>query len=225
MELDELKSVWRETERRLAALEPALRLNQRLATAGTLERTRSKLRFARFVLGYEIVGAVVVVLLVGSYLFDHLGELRFALPAVALHLAAIATLRLAVRQLVLLGQIDFAGPIVQIQRRLAELRVVRARSNRWLLLSAPLLWAFLVVVVPHGLIGMDVYDAFGIGWVLANLAFGVALLGAAIWVAGRFPLASRGSRFLRWLGEDLTGRSIAKASGALNDIAAFEAEG
>jgi hypothetical protein len=36
---------------------------------------------------------------------------------------------------------------------------------------------------------------------------------------------SRASAFLRWLGEDLTGQKVAIASGFLDDVAAFEAEG
>ena len=225
MELDELKTLWRETHRRLEAMEPALRLNQRLAKAGTLDRMRSKLRFVRLVLWYEVAFGAVAALLAGSYLFNYLGTLRFALPAAALHLGALLNLGFAVRQLVALGQVDYAGPVVGIQRRLAELGLVRARSNRWLLLSAPLLWALLVVVVPHGLVGLDVYRGFGLPWVLGNLGFGVAFLGGAAWVSRRFPAASRSSAFLRWLGEDLTGRRVAAASGSLDDIVAFEAEG
>jgi len=139
-------------------------------------------------------------------------------------LKQILTLGFAVRQLVALGQIDYSGPVVAIQRRLAELRVLRARSNRWLLLSAPLLWALLIVVVPHGLVGLDVYRAFGLPWVVGNLVFGLAILGAAGWVSRRFPVASRSSAFLHWLGDDLTGRRVAVASGFLDDISAFEAE-
>ncbi len=225
MEFDELKTLWKETDRRLSALEPALRLNLRLARAGTLDQTRSKLRFVRLVLWYEVGFGVLAVLLVGSYLFDHLGTVRFALPAAALHLGAILTLGFAARQLVALGQIDYAGPVVAIQRRLAELRVVRARSNRWLLLSAPLLWALLIVVVPHGLVGLDVYRSFGLPWVAGNFVFGLAILGAAAWVTRRFPASSRSSAFLRWLGDDLTGRKVAVASGFLDDVVAFEAEG
>ena len=67
------------------------------------------------------------------------------------------------------------------------LGVVRARTNRWLLLSTPLLWAVLVVVVPHGLVGLDVYRAFGLPWVLGNFGFGVAVLALAAWASRRFP--------------------------------------
>jgi hypothetical protein len=221
MEFDELKTLWQRTDRRLEAMEPALQLGQRLARAGALDRLRRKSRFTYLVLGYEVAFGLAVALLAGSYLGDHFREIRFAAPAALLHLGAILTLGVAVWQLVALRQIDYGGPVLEIQRRLAELRAVRARANRWLLLSCPLLWALLVVVVPHGLLGLDVYRAFGVAWVGANLLFGLAVLAAVAWASRRFPA----SRLLRGLGDDLTGRRLATVSGFLDDIAAFEREG
>jgi hypothetical protein len=225
MDLDELKSLWQQTERRLEAMEPALRLQQRLARAGALDRVRSKIRFAHLVLWYEVACGGVAALFTGSYLADHLGEIRFAAPAALLHLGAILIIGFAAWQLAALGKIDYGGPVLDIQRKLAELRVVRARGNRWLLLSAPLLWALLIVVVPHGLIGLDVYRAFGIAWVGGNLIFGLAVLAAAAWASRRFATWFGSSRLLRGLGDDLTGRRLAAVSGFLTDIAAFEMEG
>ncbi len=222
MELDELQSLWQQTDRRLAAMAPTLRLQERLARAGALDRARSKNRFTHVVLWYEVVFGAVAALLAGSYLAGHFDEPRFAAPAALLHLGAILTLGLAVWQLVELGQIDYGGPVLEIQRKLAKLQVARARGNRWLLFSAPLLWALLVVVVPHGLAGLDVYRSFGIGWVGGNLLVGLAVLAGGLWASrsARF----RGSRLLRGLGDDLTGRRLAAASGVLDDLAEFERE-
>jgi hypothetical protein len=225
MDLDDLKNLWQQTDRRLEAMEPALRLHQRLARAGALDRVRSKIRFTHLVLWYEAAFGGIVALLTGSYLVDHLAVIRFAAPAAVLHLGAILTIGVAAWQLVSLGQIDYGGPVLDIQRRLAELRVVRARANRWLLLSSPLLWALLIVVVPHGLIGLDVYRAFGVAWVGGNLLFGLAVLAAAAWASRRFPTWFATSRLLRGLGDDLTGRRLASLSGFLTDIEAFEMEG
>jgi hypothetical protein len=136
----------------------------------------------------------------------------------------ILTIGFAAWQLVALGQIDYGGSVLEIQKRLAELAVARARANRWLLLSAPLLWAVLIVVVPHGLIALDVYRAFGWPWVAGNLAFGIAVLATATWASRQYPAWLRSSRLWRGLGDDLTSRRLAAASGFLDDIAAFEAE-
>jgi len=117
-----------------------------------------------FVLWYEVGFAALAVVIIGAYMADNFAALRFAIPAAALQAAAVLNLSLAARQLVGLHAIDFAGPVLSIQRALADVHIVRARSNRWLLLSAPLLWALLVIVVPHGLAGFDVYRAFGFAW-------------------------------------------------------------
>ena len=224
MELDDLKTAWNEIGQRLEGMDGALRLSLRAVRSGALERTRSKLRFVRLVLWYELAAGVVAALLIGSYLADHIGTMKFAVPAAVLHLGAILTIAAAARQLVGLASVDFAGPVVAIQRRLGELRLLRARANRWLLISSPLLWALLVIVVPHGLFGLDVYSAFGLPWVACNLALGVAVVAAAVLLARRSPAWLRDSAFLRWLGDDLSGRRLATASGVLDEIAGFEAE-
>ena len=108
-----------------------------------------------------------------------------------------------------------------IQHDLANLQVVRARSNRWLLLSSPLIWSILVIVVPHGLLGVDVYRLFGMAWVFANLAFGVAMLGAAAVVGRRLQGRTGVGELLGRLGDDLTGRRMAEAASRLDEIAAF----
>jgi hypothetical protein len=224
MELDELKTLWQQTDRRLETMAPALRLQERLARAGALDRAQSKNRFTHVVLWYEVAFGAAAALLAGSYLTAHFDdELRFAIPAVLLHLGAILTLGLAVWQLVELSRIDYGGPVVGIQRRLAKLSVVRARGNRWLLLASPSLWAALVVVVPHGLVGLDVYSAFGIAWVGGNFLVGLAVLAAGLWASRSTWF--RASRMWRGLGDDLTGRRLAAASGALDDLAEFEREG
>jgi hypothetical protein len=174
------------------------------------------------VLWYEVACSALVLLLVGSYLGNNIGIMQFAIPAAFLHLVAIATLGSAAYQLVRLRQADYTEPVLAIQRTLARLRVLRARSNRWLLLSAPLLWGLLIVVVPHGLFAVNVYEMFGVRWVLANIAFGVVMLGAAALVSRRVRHTSAGAALLRWIGDDVTGRRLAEASAALDEIAEFD---
>jgi len=221
MPVDEMQSLWQQMDRRIEAMAPSLRLTERLARTSALDRVRAKLRFAHGVAGYELACGVLVALLAGSYLGDQIGTLRFALPAVGLLTAGILSIAFPAWQLAALARLDVAGPVLETQRRLAELRLVRARGNRWLLLAAPLLWALLAVVVPHALVGLDVYRAFGIAWVGGNFAFGIAVLAAAAWASRRFP----GARFFAALGDDLTGRRLAAAAGSLDELSEFEREG
>ncbi len=221
MPVDDLQSLWQQMDRRFEAIAPPLRVVERLAREGALDRLRGKLRFARGVLGYELVCGVLAALLAGSTLGDAFATPRFALPAAALLGLAILAIAFPIWQLTALARLDLAGPVLETQRRLAELRRARARANRGVLFASPLLWALLVVVVPHALVGLDVYRAFGIAWVAGNFAFGVAVLGGALWASRRFP----GSRLWRALGDDLTGRRLAALEGSLAELAAFAREG
>jgi hypothetical protein len=221
VDLDSLKALWKETDRRVESIESIVRLQQRTAWASTRESTRSKLSSVRLVLWYEVAAGAAAAMIAGSYLADNIRSIQFAVPAGLLQLAAIVTLAFAAYQLMALAEVDYAGPVVPMQRQLARLRAVRARGNRWLLLSAPLLWALLVIVVPHGLLGVDVYRTFGLPWVLANLAFGFAVIGSGVLVIRWFPRL-RGSAFLGRIGDDLTGRRVAAASAALEEIGRFQ---
>jgi len=202
MELDELKNLWQQTDRKFQELGPALRLQDAWLEPGMLDRAHSKQRFTHLVLWYEVALGIVAALLAGAYLTAHFDELRFRRPAVLLHLSAILTSGLAVWQLVELGRIDYGGPVVGIQRSLAKLAVVRARGNRWLLLASPLLWAALVVIVrtaSSGSTSTAPSHRLG-GWELSRRARR----------PGGGALASRSTRFRdsrlwRGLGEDLTG--------------------
>lgn len=222
MELDDLKMRWRETERRLEDMQAELQAVRRVADAANRGRTRWKMGLVRAVLWSEVAFGVVTVLLVGSYLPASFVALKFAIPAVLLHLGAIGLIASAARQLWLLSTVDFAGPVVDTQRRLARLRRMRSRANRWMIVSAPALWALLVIAVPHALIGLDMYAEFGVPWVAGNLGFGAVVVAAVAWVARRFPAWYQQSRFIRALGDDLTGRRIATVTGFLAELDAFD---
>ena len=221
MDLDSVKALWKETDRRVESIESMMRLQQQTARVRTRENTESKLSSVRLVLWYEVATGALATMIAGSYLADNIRSIQFAAPAGLLQLAAIVTLGFAAYQLMALHQVDYTGPVVPMQRQLARLRVVRARGNRWLLLSAPLLWALLVIVVPHGLLGVDIYRTFGLPWVIANLAFGFGVIGSGALVIRWFPWFRR-SAFLDRIGDDLTGRRVAAASASLNEIAQFE---
>lgn len=212
MELDDLKAEWRAVSERLATIERRLDAppqgDQRVRPAAQ----GGGLGLVHATLWYEVTLGIVAVLLTGSYLGDHYATLRFALPAALLLLGAIGVLGAAAWQLATLHRLDFAAPVLLVQQRVARLQRVRASANRLVLLASPLLWALLVIVVPHALAGFDVLAAFGGWWVASNVAFGLAVLGSVGWLHRRRPGWFVSSPFMRALGEDLTGRRVAAAA-------------
>jgi hypothetical protein len=222
MELEEMQRRWQEMDRKLDA---SLRLNERVLAQAVLSRAQRKSRWTGRGLVLEIVLGVLPVLWLGSFLADHIREPRFWIPALLLDVFAIASFGALLRQRLLLGSIDWSGPVAEIQRALAELRVRRARTTMGTLVVSPLLWTPLLVVALEGFVGVDAYRVFNAAWFAGNVLFGIAVLVLALWVARRFSERLEGAPLLRRLLRDLGGRSLGEAERAVASIDRFEDRG
>ncbi len=221
MTLDELKDRWNENDRTLDA---TLRLNTRLLRASTLGKAETAMRRLSRLLGIEVALNLVATIVLGSFIADHLGEPRFLLPAAALHLCAIGLVIAGIHQLAAIGRLDYAAPIVAIQRKLESLRWLRTRITQWTLLVAPLLWTPLLIVGLKGLVGVDAYAVFRGDWLLANLLFGAAVIPAALWLSRRYADRLEQSSLARRLMRDIAGHNVNAALGFLDALARFEEE-
>jgi hypothetical protein len=219
MELDEMKTLWAELDRRID-----VRIGQRMHKELALGKVRSALRRLAGMPVLELGVDILAVVLFGAFLAEHIHIVRYAVPAIVLHVAAVLKLASTVYQLAIIGRIDYAAPVVAIQRQLAALRAFRIRTTMWVLLLAPLLWTPLAIVAARALLGLDLYRAFGPAWIALNLAFGVAVLALALWIARRHAGALQRSRFLARLADDIAGRSLVAATSYLDEIAHFEDE-
>src|SRR5262249_26155764 len=119
MELDEFKALWREVNR-----ETVFELK--------LSRARTALRGLAGILVFELVSGVLAMMLVGAFLAEHILVARFAAPAIVLQAVALLTVVTSVRQLAMLGRVDYAARVVGIQRQLGELKALRTRVTQLL---------------------------------------------------------------------------------------------
>lgn len=215
MNLDDFKSSWIANDRQL---DDTLRLNLKLHALGGAETALQ--RHQRFVV-IELILNVLLLLAVGSFVGDHLAEPRFLLPALVLHLAAIALTAACVRQIVLISGIDYSEPLISIQTRVERLNIERIRMTQWTFISAPLLWTPLLIVSLKALLGLDAWAVLDPTWLFANVLFGIVFLGVMLWAArhaaSRFPHSPR----LQRLADDLSDRSLLVARKSLDDAAKF----
>src|SRR3954447_15080130 len=105
MELDDLKTAWRELDRRLDAGQ-AITLD--VLKELKLDRTRSALRRLSALLVFELISGVVAAILLGSFLADHHATPGFPAPPVTLPAAAIFTIVASARQLAQVARLDYA---------------------------------------------------------------------------------------------------------------------
>lgn len=221
MELDDMKTAWRELDRRIDA---GAEVDRRIWKELKLEQTRSTLSWLAGWPLLELVIDILAVLLVGAFLAGHIHAARYAVPAIMLQVAAILKLSATIRQLAMIARIDYAAPVVAIQRQLAALRALRGRTTMWIFLLALLLWTPLAIVGAKALLGLDLYRAFGPLWIALNVALGVAVIPLAIWIARRHAGWFRNSRVMQQLADDIAGRSLTRATGHLDEITRFEDE-
>lgn len=219
MELEDLKQRWADQDRKLDA---ALQVNTRLLQASVLGRAETSLRGLLRLLWFELLTALLAAFWLGSFLASHWSEPRFLVPAAVLHLCAIALIATGVRQLVALKAVDYGEPILVIQRRLESLRIERIRAVLATFLFAPLLWTLLMIVALKGLLGLDVYAAFGAPYLIANLLFGLLLIPLAVWISKRYESRMKRSPFVQSLMCDLAGKSLASAAAFVRSISEFE---
>jgi hypothetical protein len=221
MELDDLKELWTQSNRKLEA---SMRLNTLLVQQMNLGKTESYVRRLSWGAWVEVGLNLLAVALLGSFAAGHLREPRFLIPALALAGYALALLIVRVRELAELASIDYAEPVVAIQKRLEGLRIRRIRATVWTLLFAPLMWVPLLVVVLRGLFRVDIYAVAAPSWFLANLLFGLAVIPVGILLARRYGDVFERSSRARSLADAIAGRSLAAALDALDTIRRFEGD-
>lgn len=221
MDLDQLKEKWVEYDRKL---ETNLRVNRQLLSEMQLNRTRSALQRLIVGLALEAVISLAGVVALGSFLYEHIALARFALPAAALDVLAIALLAALIRQITLALQVDYSKPIAAIQKQLEALRILRIRYVQGIFLVATLAWTPLLIVALKGFFGWDAYLLFGAPFLIANLLVGLAVIPLALWGSKKFGSQMGRSSIIQRLMYDLTGVNLNAAFGFLATLSQFEEE-
>jgi hypothetical protein len=220
MEIDEIRNLWAQSNRKLEA---SMRLNTKLLQQSNLRKADTLLKQLSRGITFELIVNLIGVAILGGFAAHYVHEPRFLIPAVALDLYAIAIVAAGVRQLAEINTVDYDEPVIAIQRKLAGLRLMRIRTTLWTLLFAPLMWVPLLIVAMRGLFGVDVYAA-GSGWLVANALFGLAVIPLAIFMAKRYGARIASSTPMRTLADGIAGRSLAAALDYLDAIRRFEEE-
>ncbi|MCU0703414.1 MAG: hypothetical protein MUF18_05495 [Fimbriiglobus sp.] len=219
MTLDDLKSAWVDLDRKLTATQVSV---HQMRTAHALDRVQQSLRPLGWALGWELLQGLAAAVLLGVFLAAHASEAKFAIPGGVLYALAVLSIGLTVWQFTKLHSLDYTAPVVNVQIRLAELRRFRLRVALGVLFTSPLIWALGVIVIAKS-VGVDLFAAVGWPWVMANFGFGVVFLIAAVILARTLGDRFRGSGWLARLADNLTGRSLARATAQVREAAEFAA--
>ncbi|MFP7721442.1 hypothetical protein [Lysobacter sp. A3-1-A15] len=215
IELIELRRSWQALERRLEAQQA---LNTELATQTRVDKAKARLR--PLLVGQVIQAAVGIACTVffARFWLAHLDAPAALLSGVLMHAWSVALVVSAATELLLVMRINYAQPVLAIQKYLGVLQYWRTRMAPLLGLAFWVLWLPLVAVLLKHFTGADVS-----GWFLwANIAVGVVGLVGTLW--GVRHLRRRGHRFADAIDADNAGCGVRSAQALLADIRRFEAE-
>ncbi|HEY8120676.1 MAG TPA: hypothetical protein VII78_05115 [Myxococcota bacterium] len=229
-ELDELKAAWRALERRLDREQV---LNRARFARERLSGVRGALR--PLVAG-QIAQAIFGVVLVGWYAAFWVAQLATPhLLAVGVlgHVWSISMIAFAVRELFAISRLDYAAPVLAIQKQIAELRARRVRVATYFAITSCFMWIPPTLVFLRSF-GVDLWaeQPDVVAWFVWAERPGVVAWLVASSLAALVPLLV----FLRWsrnpararlakrVDDTLVGRSVLRAESMLAELAEFERE-
>jgi hypothetical protein len=220
MELDELKTAWRELERRL---DENTALTGQLLREKRLDKTRWALRRIAWGQSLQIVIWIVIISIVAPFWIQYRSTPHFLVAGLVMHLYGIATIILSVRRLALIANVNYGKPVVELQARIACLRRARVQDQLWLGLPWWILWIVATMIGAQRWLGLDIY-APAPAWVWWTIAIGIIGIALTLWLPRVFANTPRGSRFLQNTLDNLAGRSLVRAARQLDEIAQFSRE-
>lgn len=187
----------------------------------SVSRVKAPLRSLIVSLWLEIALSAAGMLLMGSFLAEHVTQARFVWPAALMDIWFGATLIAAIRQLLPAAKINYDEPISCVQQQLGRLRILRLKTFRWLFLTGQIVWwmPFLITSLKMGF-GVDAYRYLTPGFIMANMLAGLALIPLVLQVLKRFRFAAKASWYER-LADIVAGRSLAEAQHQAQIVADF----
>jgi hypothetical protein len=214
--LDEVKLAWNELSQKLER-QNALAL--RPFKESKLATFRCGLR--PLVLGQlaQLAIGAIITAVSAQFWVNHIGSTHLAVYGVLLQAYGIMFIAFAVRDLVLIRRIDYAAPVIDIQKRLAELRAWHIRAAAWHGLAGSVVWLPVMFIVLH-LLGADssMNKPGKIYWLIASVGFCLALNYGLI-VLARSPGRSGSCLRRSWIGH-----TVNRAQATLDEIEKFERE-
>ncbi|MEO6926217.1 MAG: hypothetical protein ABI129_06055 [Rhodanobacter sp.] len=221
MELDEMKATWQQLERRLDRQDA---LQRRLYRERRLDRLHHGLRPLIWGQSLQIAFGIFFMLLGVDFWASRAPSMHILIWGISVQVFGMLMILSAARNLQLVKRIDYALPVLEIQRRLATLRAWRIR------VEAPVfsvigcfIWIPLILIWIQwdwdamGSSGPDFWARFpeiGSHLLLSGL---VSLL----LVFGTYWLL-RGFGRRRWMEDNFAGSSVRKAEAVLGEIERFE---
>jgi hypothetical protein len=178
MQFEELAQQWGRLDEKL---ERTLKLDNELLRLAITRPAQRRVDRMAFWPAFDVALCALVLVLNGGFLYEHWGTWSLVAPAGVIMAAAILLLADSTRQLIAVSEINWDGAVAEIQRSLSQLRIMKIRQFKWVILLSPLVgfcgfilglqWLFDWLPGEHLIL-----DKLNPWWVAANYAFGLLFI-------------------------------------------------
>ncbi|MEO8018971.1 MAG: hypothetical protein ABI769_14245 [Pseudomonadota bacterium] len=217
MELDDFKQQWQQIDRKL---DRSIALNLRLLTEKRTRRAKLRLVPMLLLQPVQIVIGLALTIFFARFWIANLGSWPLVISGVFLHALSIGLIIDAAVRMLLIARINYAAPVVTIQRYLALARRWEIRSFKWTWVAVWLAPPALLVV------GAKLSTTVNL-WSVAPKAVIYTAIGGVVGVALSCLFdfwARRSPRLGAALDSMYVGYTIAGAQATLDEIDEFARE-
>jgi len=113
-------------------------------------------------------------------------------------------------------------PVTAIQRAVERIKLVEYRATKWALLGGVVIWLPAVLILFEAVTGVAALARVDLGWLIANLGFGLAVLGLGQAWSKRYVERSDLGPRARRLVDAISGRSLRSVAMHLAELSTFE---
>lgn len=202
-------------------LDQTLRLKNTSMDGLNLKKSQNS---TKKILRYRIAEVVVfslMALMIGWNIAENWGKAHLVISGVIVHMVALVALIGSIGQVVLLRQIDYSKPIVEIRKKIELVNSHELLFVKLVFLSAPVWWAYPMVAFDLFL-GVDLYAYLESEFVVRYVVVNVLLIVPVLWLFQKLSYKNVHVAWVRKTLNFLTGAKTVRAMEFLNDIEEFE---
>lgn len=169
----------------------------------------------------EIVVFSLLAMFIGNYIGTNWNQTHLAISGIIVGVFTLIALSGSIGQVVLLQQIDFSKPIVDIRKKIELVNSHNLLFLKLMFLSAPIWWSYVVVGSDY-LFNIDVYNNMDTDFVLKYLMVNSLLIIPMVWFLNKLTYKNLNINWIRKTIGFFVGTKTMKALEFLNDIEEFE---
>lgn len=169
----------------------------------------------------ELVSFSVFAVLLSAYTANHWSITHLAVSGAIVNLVALLALIGSIVQVVTLSQINFAGPVLEIRKKIEQVNAHSLLFVKLLFLSAPVWWAYALVGLDVFL-GLDIYVHLDPDFVVRYLAVNALLIFPLLWAFNKISFKNMHLPWVQKTIQIFTGKHTHKAMQFLHEIENFE---